>query len=247
MKTLNFYIMAASILAATTAVAQYTSDYTIDERNNLQIGIKAGFNNSNLYDTKGQDFVANPIFGPVFGGFLSIPIGKYLGVQPEVLYSARGYAGSGTLAENSSGPSATTTVVVKGNTSQIVTGAGSPNDAQNYSFIDRMNFLDVPVMLQFKPFPGLYLLGGPEYSYLLSRSYTFTQGITSETTQQEFNNDNIRHNVFGLIFGIDLNLSHWLTFGGRVAWDEQDNSANGTSTMPQYRNFWGQATVAYRF
>jgi hypothetical protein len=100
-------------------------------------------------------------------------------------------------------------------------------------------------MIQFKPSPNLYILGGPEYSYLLSRDYTFTNGVTSETTQTAFQNDNISHNIFGLIFGLDMNFSH-ITLGARIAWDLQDNNGNGTSTMPRYRNVWGQLTLGFR-
>lgn len=141
-----------------------------------------------------------------------MPIGTYLGIQPEVLYSAKGYTGQGTSIF---GP---------------------------YSYTDRLDFLDVPIMLQFKPIPHLYLLGGPEYSYLLSHTYTFDQGVTSNTTQEQFNNDNIRKNVFGLIFGLDIDMGH-ITLGGRVAWDLQDNNGDGTSTLPRYRNIWGQVTL----
>ncbi len=136
-------------------------------------------------------------------------------------------------------------VTVKGSTVTSVTApSGYPQD---YSYINRMNFIDVPIMIQLKILPNIYLLGGPEYSYLISRSYTFTQGITTETTQQQFENDNVRHNIFGFITGIDLNLNRIITLGGRVAWDEQDNNGDGTSTLPRYRNFWGQVALGLRF
>ncbi len=215
MKTLKILTTGISIVSASVLLAQDATTVVSDDRNNVEIGIKGGVNYSTLYDVKGQNFVDNPLWGPVFGGFLSIPLGTYLGIQPEVLYSEKGFSGQGTE----------------------INGA--------YSFNDRMNYLDVPLMLQFKPIPNLYLLGGPEYSYLLSRTYTYTQGITSETTQQDFNNNNISHNIFGLIFGLDINISH-VTLGGRVAWDLQDDNGNGTSTLPNYRNVWGQITLGLR-
>jgi hypothetical protein len=140
-----------------------------------------------------------------------------VGFQPEVLYSAKGYSGQG---------------------SDLINGP--------YSYTDRVNFLDVPLMLQLKPSPDLYLLGGVDYSYLLSSSYTFTQNETSSTTEQNFKNDNLRRNVFGMIFGLDMNFSQW-TIGARVAWDLQDNNGDGSSTLPRYRNVWGQLTLGYRF
>ena len=186
-----------------------------DNRGRVQLGFKAGINNSNIYDTHGQDIAANALWGPVIGGWLSLPVGDYLGLQPEVLYSEKGFSGTGTAPEG------------------------------QYSFTDRLDFLDIPVLVQFKPVPCLYLLGGPEYSYLLSRTYTFMNGVTSTTTQQAFDNDNLRHNVFGLIFGFDINLNH-ITLGARVAWDLQDNNGNGTSSLPRYRNIWGQVTLGFR-
>jgi Outer membrane protein beta-barrel domain len=247
MKTLKLLPILVLIIATTKVQAQYYPNNTSDERDILQFGIKGGVNNSNLYDVQGQDFVANPIFGPVAGCFLSIPFSKYLGIQPEVLYSVKGYAGSGTLGSGQTVNAAVTTVppIVKGNPTEAVTTAGS-GDPQNYSFVDRMNFIDVPVMLQIKPLPTLYILAGPEYSYLLSRTYTFTQGVTTEMTQQQFQNDNLRHNIFGFISGIDLNLNRNWTIGGRVAWDMQDGNGDGTSALPSYRNFWGQVALGFR-
>jgi len=212
MKTLKILTTVASIFAASALLAQDASPASDDDRDNLRIGIKGGVNYANLYDTKGQSFAASSLWGPVFGGYLSVPIGTYLGIQPEVLYSGKGYSGQGTSIF---GP---------------------------YSYTDRLNFLDTPLMLQFKPIPHLYLLGGPEYSYLLSHTYTFNQGVTSSTTEQQFNNDNIRKNVFGLIFGLDIDMGH-LTLGGRIAWDLQDNNGDGTSTLPRYKNIWGQLTL----
>jgi hypothetical protein len=212
MKTLKILTTAASILAASALFAQDAAPASGDDRDDLRIGIKGGANYANLYDTKGQNFVASSLWGPVFGGYLSIPIGTYLGIQPEVLYSAEGYSGQGTT----------------------LFGA--------YSYTDRLDYLDIPIMLQFKPIPHLYLLGGPEYSYLMTHTYTYNGGVTSSTTQQQFNNDNIRRNVFGLMFGLDIDISH-ITLGGRIAWDLQDNNGDGTSTLPRYRNTWVQMTL----
>lgn len=217
MKQIKIFTLIACLFATSVLVAQdASSSNATDSRNDLQIGFKGGANYSNLYDIRAQNFSANPLFGPVFGGFLSVPIGTYLGIQPEVLYSAKGYSGQG---------------------SDLINGS--------YSYNSRLNYLDVPILLQFKPSPNLYLLGGPEYSYLLSSSYTFTNGVTSETTQKNFQNDNLRRNVFGLIFGFDLNFGQ-LTLGARVAWDLQDNNGDGTSSMPRYRNVWGQLTLGFR-
>lgn len=243
-KTKLLATLLPALLTSFVALAQYQSDNIPDQRNMLQFGIKAGINNSNVYDAQGEDFVANPRIGPVFGAFLSVPLNTWLGFQPEVLYSSKGYAGSGAMGPQESN-STTSTTTVKGSAGLSVTPAGG-GDPDNYSYVNRLNYLDIPIMLQLKILPSIYLLGGPEYSYLLSSSYTFTNGVTTETTQQKFQNDNIRHNVFGIIGGIELNLSRTFALGGRMAWDEVDNNGNGTSTMPRYRNYWMQVTLGYK-
>jgi hypothetical protein len=87
-----------------------------DQRTNFQLGIKAGINYSNLYDEQGQNLYATSLLGFAGGAFLSIPIGTYLGVQPEVLYSQKGYTGTGG------------------------TGVG---EIGQFSYTDRLDFLDI--------------------------------------------------------------------------------------------------------
>lgn len=213
MKPLNFLAIALLLCTAGATIAQ---DDDVDNRDKLQLGITGGFNVSNLYDASSRNFVAGSLIGGVFGGFLSIPIGTYLGLQPEVLYSQKGFGMSGSDA----------------------TG--------QYYYIDRSNYIDVPILLQFKPIPEVYFLGGPEFSYLLSNIYTAGNGYTiTNTEQQSFSNNNLRHNIMGLMLGADFNLGQF-SLGGRIAWDLQDNNGNGTSYVPRYRNYWWQFVAGLR-
>ena len=63
----------------------------------LKIGVKAGLNLSNVYDSQDEDFQADSKLGFAGGAFLSIPIGTYFGIQPELLFSQRGLRGSGSF------------------------------------------------------------------------------------------------------------------------------------------------------
>jgi len=74
-----------------------SQDVIVDPRGNFTMGIKAGVNYSNVWDGQGQDFKANPKIGFAGGLFFGIPIGKFLGFQPEVLLSQKGFEGSGYL------------------------------------------------------------------------------------------------------------------------------------------------------
>jgi hypothetical protein len=186
-----------------------------DYRTKLTLGFKAGFNYSNVYNAKGEEFVADPKFGLATGAFLSIPIGKYLGVQPELLFSQKGLQASG----------------------QILGG--------NYRFTRTTNYIDIPLLFVFKPSEYFTLLAGPEYSYLLSQKDVFTSEILSSQQQQEFTNENLRKNTFGLLVGSDLTIKH-VVIGARAGWDITNNNGDGTSTTPQYKNVWYQLTFGFR-
>ena len=204
-------------IMAVTAINNfcYAQEET-DHRDIMMFGIKGGVNYSNVYDTKGEAFVADPKFGFAGGAFLAIPIGKYLGVQPEVLFSRKGFQATG-----------------------IILGS-------NYSLTRTTSFIDVPLLISFKPAKALTILGGPQFSYLMKQKDVFASGSTSYLQEQEFKNDNLRKNVMCFLGGIDIGLNQ-LVLGARVGWDIQNNTGTGTSTTPRYKNMWYQATLGYRF
>ena len=87
-------IIAIITFMANIIIAQ---DNSTDLRDKLQFGLKAGVNFSNIYDSKNQEFNADFKVGFAGGAFLEIPIGKYIGLQPEILFSQKGYKATGTF------------------------------------------------------------------------------------------------------------------------------------------------------
>ncbi|MDD4761320.1 MAG: porin family protein [Salinivirgaceae bacterium] len=147
-----------------------------NRRDNLLFGIKAGANLANVYDTEGEDFEADSKLGIAAGVFLSIPIGSFLGIQPEVLYSQKGYRSSGSVA------------------------------TIGYEFKHTASYLDIPLLIQLKPHPMLTILAGPQYSYLMKEKKEFDSSVLSTTQEEEFTNDNVRKNILGFIGGVDLDF-----------------------------------------
>lgn len=166
-----------SLSMATIAISQD------DEEDGFTFGLKAGLNYSNVWDEKGQDFVADSKLGFAGGAFLGIPLGDFLGFQPEVLISQKGLQASGTLL-------------------------GSP-----YSYTKTTTYLDIPLQLQLRPIKYLTILVGPQYSYLMSQKTVYTYGLNSIEQEQEFENDNYRKNVLGFVAGADINISHIVISG----------------------------------
>lgn len=148
------------------------------------------------------------------GGFMNIPMGKLLGIQPEVLYSQKGAKGTGTI------------------------------NGVEYSLKRTTNTLDIPLLLQFKPFRHLSLVAGPQFSYLLSQKDVYDDADNT-TIRQQFAIQDYRKANIGLVAGLDINLFHFV-LSGRVGADLQKNTTNNT-LAPSYKNLWGQIGLGFRF
>lgn len=174
MKKSIFIIVASTLLVSTG----YAQDSGSDFREKVSVGLKVGANLSNVYDSEGEQFNADSKFGLAGGVFVSIPIGKYIGVQPEVLFSQKGFKGSGSIL------------------------------GSDYSFTRTTNYIDVPLLFAFKPLPLITILAGPQYSYLLKEKYVFNSALVNLDQEKEFSNDNIRKNILCFIGGFDINLNN---------------------------------------
>lgn len=158
----------------------YAQTNGTDFRQKLSFGIKGGANYSNVYDTQGEQFNADAKFGLAAGAFVAVPIGKYFGIQPELLFSQRGYKGSGSLL------------------------------GSDYSYTYTSNHIDVPLLIAIKPIPFLTILAGPQYSFLIKDKYTFNSAIVNTEQEQVFENDNIRKNTLSILGGLDFNFSNFV-------------------------------------
>lgn len=154
------------------------SDIRNDVREKLMLGVKVGLNYSNVYDAQGEAFRADPKLGFVTGAFLCIPIGKFLGFQPEILFSQKGFIATGSIL------------------------------GSTYSLTRTTNYIDVPLLFALKPSRFISILAGPQYSYLLSQKDVFAIGSTTAEQETEFTNDNIRKNTLCFTGGADITLRH---------------------------------------
>lgn len=212
----------ALLLLSMTATSVFAQDE--DTREDFEVGVKAGVNISNVYDEEAEDFVANSKAGFAGGVFFSIPFNKYFGIQPEVLFSQKGFQ----------------------STRRYSTGIFG-NGSYDVRTSTTTNHIDIPLQLQIKPASFLTLLVGPQYSFVLSKvdkRQDSNGNSNSDTT--DYNNDNIRKNIFGVVGGADVNISH-LVLSARAGWDLQNNNGDGTNNNPRYKNAWYQFTVGVKF
>jgi hypothetical protein len=153
-------------------------NYNRDVRDRFQFGLKAGANYSNIYDVTSENFAADYKFGFVGGIFMSIPLGKFLGIQPEFLYSEKGYESTGSI------------------------------EGSDYSNTHSAKYLDIPIHLQLKPNEVLTILLGPQFSYLLDKDNDFSDSFLTDEQEQNFDNIDIDKFTFGLSGGLDINFGH---------------------------------------
>lgn len=172
MKKLLLFLMAVGFMA-NYAVAQ---DMDNDTRSAFTFGLKAGGNFANVYDERGDDFRADGKLGFVGGVFMSIPLGDVFGIQPEILFSQKGFKATGTFL------------------------------GTNYGLTRTTNFIDIPLFIAVKPIPKLTILAGPQFSYLLSQKDDIKSEAGTIEIIEEFDNDNIRKNILGGVAGVDVNV-----------------------------------------
>lgn len=175
---LSFTIIIA--LIGTNCLAQ---DSETDQREKLSFGGRLGINNSNIYASHGQDFESYSKTGVMFGIFAAVPVNKYLGFQPELSISQKGFYGSGTLLGSS------------------------------YSIKRTITFIDIPVLVQIKPIEFLTILIGPEFSYLIAEKNKYEFGTNSQDQQAEFDKETSRKTYLGFVAGADINISHIIISG----------------------------------
>jgi len=163
-------IMLSLGLIATNIVAQ-------DESNKIAVGVKGGLNYSNIYDSEGDDFNADAKMGFAAGLFVAVPIGQFFGIQPEVLFSQKGYQSSGSVL------------------------------GFDYKMTRTTNYIDIPLFFALKPSSTVTVLLGPQYSYLIKQKDVFDNPVSNVVVEEEFDNENIRKNTLGFIGGVDINIS----------------------------------------
>lgn len=160
----------AFILMSITALAQSNNN----SKKQVHFGVKVGGNYSNVYDSKGEEFKADGKLGFAGGAFVHIPISSIIGIQPEVLFSQKGFKGTGRLL------------------------------ASNYEIKRTSNFIDVPLLLAISPTKNFTIVVGPQFSFLTKQKDEFTSGTINTLQEQEFKNDNLRKNILGIVGGVDF-------------------------------------------
>ncbi|KMQ68334.1 hypothetical protein ACM39_07375 [Chryseobacterium sp. FH2] len=195
--------LGLAIVAGTLSFAQETQETkttvtTTTVKNNekepVRFGIKGGANASQFSE---QELSAkNQKIGFNAGVFVNIPLSSKFAVQPEVLYNQLGAKSVVSSSEVTTGD---TTVKTK-------------SDAKAY-----LNYISVPLMVQFKPTQNFYFEAGPEFSYFLDGKNkgetvtTTTTGSSTATKTESYSTSIDKDDVKKFNVGLGLGLGYYFT------------------------------------
>jgi Outer membrane protein beta-barrel domain len=161
----------------------------------VHYGVRAGLDGDKI---SGRSFTGKLNGGVTLGGYAELNFNNSWGIQPELNYHL--LTSETTDAFNS---------IYQG-----VTGTNV-----------QLNYVELPVLLFFKPTPELSIMLGPQYSYLFAQTQNLLPSGGQLANQEPFEKNNI-----SVVFGAQLNLGKFKV-GARYNWgvvslDNLNNSDN---------------------
>lgn len=201
----------------------------------VRFGIKAGFNGSTF--SRGErsevDNSEKIKAGSHIGVFANIPLAEKFSIQPELLFSQLGSKTEDIFIHNSENSST----------------------KHEYTYKTNLNYLTLPVMIQYNILPQLYVEAGPEFGLLLGgkingdgRSEVIFEGTT--TTGTESFSENITMKLYNKFnFGIGIGAGYYFTqnFGVTARFTAGITEIFKNDYGSKVRNNALQIGVAYQF
>ncbi len=160
----------------------------------FHLGIKAGTNMLKIDDKSFKDEFK---FGYNLGGFAEINFTKKIGVQPEVLWSQSSYRTATNIEE-----------VIPGTKADVAV---------------KLNYLQIPLLLNYRPVKFLSLQVGPQFGILIDQNNSMLQN----------GKDAFKKGDFSMLGGAQLNLGP-LKAGARYVVGLTD--INDISTQSKWKN-----------
>ncbi|GAB2552375.1 porin family protein [Rufibacter soli] len=189
-----------------------------------RIGLKAGANYSNLSGAENQDIYDYKLgfVGGLTGNF-SLSSDGFLSVQPELLFSQRGYQYN--------------------DEKYTINGVEYKSKGDiNY------NYLDLPVLLRINA-GGLFFEGGPQVSYLLGiKDNTETKiGSRDYDTSRRVDKDDLAELEIGYAAGLGYQMENGLSLGLRYTGGINKLAKEGNDELTNARSQAFQLTLGFLF
>ena len=213
-----------------------------------KFGVKAGVNLATLSDLKVSYSSVNinvfekdgMALGYHGGVFANLSLGKFIGFQPELLFSMQGgkYKLSGMFTD--------------------IEDMMDFDDDDDFDFSKaklsfQLGYVSVPLLLEIKPVENLGILVGPQIGYSLTRSSTIEADGEKETISgKDFDDEfsDFKKIDVGVTFGIQYTIGDRLQISARYNLGLTDNyklTSDDGATMKGLRNGVIQASIGFIF
>ena len=173
----------------------------------INIGLRAG---ANVYKITGQSFKEGFEWGYHAGAAAEMMWSKTWGIQPEVLFNQ----------------SSTQT----GYSFDTLYKAISPGMVKDI----KLNYLSIPVLLNWRPSPFITFQAGPQFSILMSKQKTLLQDGT-----EAFKNGNV-----SILGGVQLNILSFRVYG---RYGIGLTNLNNIDEQDKWKSQGGQVGVGFMF
>lgn len=188
-----------------------------------QFGVKAGMNVSSLSKDANLSDQGSKI-GFNAGLFMNAPISADFSIQPELIYTQYGEKYDYTVPST------------------------PISDEMRYSGATHLDYVALPVMLQYNVTPSFYLEAGPEFGFLVSAKDKAKNETTGETLAES---DNYKDSLNGFNFGAGIGAGYFFTpnigITARYVAGFTDIYKDGQNSGDAVKNNVFQAGLAYKF
>ncbi|HTD99405.1 MAG TPA: porin family protein [Mucilaginibacter sp.] len=113
------------------------------------------------------------------------------------------------------------------------------------SFTQRNNYIDVPLLANFRLVRGFNFLIGPQLNFPISTTNTFNNGF--DVTRETYYSDNTNKSYVAGVVGFSIDLNPNVDIHGRYILDLSSNTYNDLSPIPNYRNQVWQFGIGIKF
>ncbi len=191
----------------------------------INYGIKAGVNYSNFKTSNTGRLDFNYRYLYQGGVYAEIPIHEQFTLQPELLYSAQGSKAVLDESDFIGGPNPMDPVI-SGNDSRL-----------DYS----LNYLLLPVMINYNFYKGFFIGAGPQMGYLISAERELHDNAVTYLSNDNFK-DSFKDFTFDFNFGLGYKFKNGLHFNFRYSLGLNDiDKSDGV----KYSNSVFQFSVGY--
>ena len=187
----RLFIIALSLAAGSLSFKASAQTTQTAANDQTRFGIKAGANMTKIskYTFLDQDYSTDYKAGFQAGVYANLPLGGGFAFLPEITFTQKGFK----LKETAGG-----------NTGEINS---------------KINYLDIPVLIGYRPSPEFTIFAGPQASFLLSQK-TEVKANGSEVTNST-DTDALRKSVAGGVIGLGYSISPNIYIDGRYMMDFQ--------------------------